>query len=107
MITIERHWKRLRRPENGDDGFEACVAITVPGRRLRLGAFYGEAPGSHMAGKHVAAWRTRMGSFRGINIRFGWWPRPCVTLLAHTRPERFYDRQDPRLVWAEAVTEEA
>lgn len=83
MVRLDqRHWRRL------DDGFECAVAVETLGHWVRLGVFYGEAPGSHMAGRHSAFWRTRMGSFHGWNARFGNWPQQCLTLLLHTRPVR-------------------
>jgi len=82
LLTVDRHWKRT------DDGFEFDIVTETPRRWVRFGVFYGEAPGSHMIGKHITAWPTRMGAFRGWNLRFGWWPKPCVTMLLHTRPGR-------------------
>lgn len=71
------------------EGFELCGAVIAAGWWVRAGIFYGTAPGSNMAGKHFAYWPTRLGGgFRGWNIRFGWWPQPCVTMLLHTHPER-------------------
>ena len=84
MRVDQRHW-RLR-PEEGD--LEAAFAVEVLGWWVRVGLFVGEAPGSHMMGRNFAWWRTRSGSLDGVNVRFGWWPEPCVTLLVHTRPAR-------------------
>jgi hypothetical protein len=83
------HFRRLRgRPADGDKGFECAVAVEVLGRWWRAGVFYGEAPGSHMIDRHWAARPTRIGDMRGWNARFGWWPKPCVTMMLHTRPSR-------------------
>ncbi len=93
LLAIDRHWRML------DDGWEATLVLTWPRGWLRLGAFWGGAPGSHMMGKHATAWRTDCGpgQVHGWNARFGWWPRPCLTLLAHTRPPQDYDRHSPGL----------
>jgi hypothetical protein len=80
LLTVDGYWRRL------DDGFESDLKVSTPQRWFRVGLFYGEAPGSHMIGKHLTAWRTRVDDLRGVNVRFGWWPRPCVTVLLHTRP---------------------
>jgi len=77
-VKIRRHWRRV------PDGFESDLRLQMAERWFRVGLFYGHAPGSHMFGKHLTAWRTQYGDLHGINIRFGWWPRPCVTMLAHT-----------------------
>ena len=82
LLAVDGHWRRL------DDGFESDLKVTTPRRWFRAGLFYGEAPGSHMMDGHMTACRTRAYGMRGINIRFGWWPRPCVTMLLHTRPVR-------------------
>jgi hypothetical protein len=105
VVAVEGHACWLAR-RHGLRGWELAVAVTVPGRWVRLGAFWGEAPGSIMAGRHWAWWVTRLsGRFRGVNLRVGWWPQPCLTLLAHTRPEDAYDRGRPGLVWALACAE--
>jgi hypothetical protein len=83
LLTIDRHWRLL-----DDGGFEFDVVAQTPGRWVRFGVFLGEAPGSHMAGKHATAWQTRLGEFHGWNARFGNWPYQCLTLLLHTRPGR-------------------
>lgn len=71
--------------------FEMSLAGVAAGRWVRLGVFYGSAPGSHMMGRHLTVWRTRSFGMRGWNLRAGWWPSPCLTLLLHTR-------EDPRKV---------
>lgn len=81
----ERHFAVHHLPELN---LEACLAIVAFGRWVRGGIFYGTAPGSNMAGKHFARWQTRCDSLHGWNIRAGWWPHPCVTMLLHTRPDR-------------------
>lgn len=98
LLTIDGHWRV--RPEPGRPGrrrdwarrldIEAGLVIETPGRWLRLFAVYGEAPGSHMCGRHWAAWYTDCGpgKVHGWNVRVGWWPGPCLTVLAHTRPAR-------------------
>jgi hypothetical protein len=83
MKIDQRHFRVLP-----GEGFELCGAVIVAGWWVRAGIFYGMAPGSHMAGKHFAYWPTSLGSFRGWNTRFGWWPKPCVTMLLHMQPER-------------------
>ena len=80
----QRHFRRL--PSEG--GLEAAFAIEAFGRWVRIGLFVGEAPGSHMIGKNWTAWRTRGYGLCGVNVRFGWWPAPCVTMLLHMRPVR-------------------
>jgi hypothetical protein len=79
-MRIAQRYFRLLYP-----GFEACFAVEALGRWVRLGLFYGDAPGSHMMGKHFAWWLTRAYGMRGWNVRFGWWPKPCATILLHTR----------------------
>lgn len=85
MRISQRHFRRHR---EAPLGFDADLAVDTCGRWIRAGIFYGEAPGSHMIGKHATIWRTKVDDMRGINARFGWWPKPCVTLLLHTRPSR-------------------
>lgn len=105
VAEADWHWCRLAE-RHGIRGWELAVAVTVPGRWVRLGAFWGEAPGSMMCGRHWAAWPTRLGGgFHGWNLRAGWWPAPCLTLLAHTRPEEAYDLGRPGPVWALACAE--
>lgn len=98
LLTVDGHWKvrredrGLRRPRERwrHLDVEAGLVIETPGRWLRLFAVWGEAPGSHMFGRHRAAWRTDLGSgqVHGWNVRAGWWPGPCLTMLAHTRTAR-------------------
>lgn len=83
-MRIEQHHFRVLPGE----GFDSAFAVEAFGRWVRAGLFYGEAPGSHMMDGHWTAWRTRWGDLRGINVRFGWWPKPCITMLLHTRPAR-------------------
>lgn len=89
MRVAQRHFKILpadrRRPRGS---FEACLALEALGRWVRAGVFYGEAPGSHMMDRHAAFWRTRAYGLYGWNLRLGWWPGPCVTMLLHTRKAR-------------------
>jgi hypothetical protein len=95
LLTVTGHWRRLT--DNHDHGeLEMGLVFETPGRWLRLAAFYGGAPGSHMAGKHFTVWRTKLGTFDGWNLRTGWWPRPCVTLLVHTHPVR---KDWPPVAW--------
>ena len=86
LLTLDSHWRRWS--GNGDTELEAGLVIEVPGRWIRLAAFYGGAPGSHIIDRHFTVWRTRVCDLSGWNLRAGWWPKPCVTLLAHTRPAR-------------------
>ena len=54
------------------------------GRWLRIAAYYGSPPGSH-----IGFWRTRAGTVRGWNLRVGKrYIGPCLTLMIHTRPSR-------------------
>jgi hypothetical protein len=58
------------------------VRVDVPGRWVRLVANVGVPPGSH-----IGLWRTAADDLRGINLRLGRrYVGPCLTLLAHTRP---------------------
>lgn len=104
LLAAEPHW-RVRRDSRRLD-VEAGLVLTWPGRRVRLFAVWGTAPGSHMYGKHLTTWRTDMGpgQVHGWNLRAGWWPGPCLTMLAHTRPESAYDGR-PGPVWALACCE--
>jgi hypothetical protein len=74
--------ERLRRGELLD------LTVTIRGRWFRVAAHVGAAPGSRMG-----LWHTDMGSWlpggavHGWNYRIGSLRR-CLTLLAHTRPER-------------------
>jgi hypothetical protein len=106
VIDVDWHWRRLAK-RHGIRGWELAVATAWPGRWVRLGAFWGEAPGSVMYGKHWTVWHTDCGrgQVHGWNLRAGWWPRPCLTLLAHTRPEHAYDLARPGPVWAQACAE--
>lgn len=94
MRVAQRHFRILPADRHRPRGsFEFCVALEAAGRWVRAGLFYGEAPGSHMMNKHLAFWRTRSGfsdgtPLHGWNLRLGWWPRPCVTMLLHTRKAR-------------------
>jgi hypothetical protein len=94
LLTLDGHWRTGLRTPRGRRELEATLVAEWPARWVRLGLFWGEAPGSHMAGKHAAAWRSRWGPLRGVNLRLGWWPEPCLTLLAHTHPAR------PPAAWA-------
>ena len=90
LLAIDGHW-RIRRDEPRMPArldIEAGLVIETPGRWLRLFAVWGEAPGSHMIGRHLTAWHTDTGTVHGWNARVGRWPAPCLTLLAHTRPDR-------------------
>jgi len=92
MRIAQHHFRLLGHDQHHPRGsFEACAAVEALGRWVRVGVFYGEAPGSHMMGKHAEFWRTNVGYGTGLygwNLRLGWWPRPCVTMLLHTRPVR-------------------
>lgn len=79
LLTVDGHWQ-VRNEKNGTD-VEACIVFVIPGRWVRLGAFLGEAPGSHMG-----LWHTDTGTVHGWNYRIGSIGR-CVTLLAHTRKD--------------------
>ena len=85
MKIAQRHFAIHHLP---DLNIEACAAVVACGHWVRAGIFYGTAPGSNMMGKHITAWPTRCDDMHGWNLRFGWWPAPCVTLLLHTRPWR-------------------
>lgn len=71
-----------------DGAVDAVLAVEAAGWWVRAGVFTGTAPGSHMMGRNFAWWWTRMGDLHGVNVRFGWWPEPCVTLLLHVRRSR-------------------
>jgi hypothetical protein len=99
LLTVDGHWRvRWDQPVHNPD-VEAGLVVVWPGRWVRVFAVWGEAPGSHMIGQHLTAWRTDFGrgEVHGWNLRAGWWPGPCLTVLAHTRPERD--------VWADATAE--
>lgn len=87
---MDGHWRVRRDLRRGLD-IEAGVVLESPCRWVRLFSVYGEAPGSFMMGRHLAAGRT----VNGWVVRAGVWPQPCLTLLAQTRPAT-----DP---WAEAT----
>lgn len=99
LLTVEGHWSTRHRTPKGRTDLEAGLIIEWPARWVRLAVFWGEAPGSHMAGKHAAWWISRWGPLRGVNARFGWWPEPCLTLLAHTHPAREHDRWAVTAKW--------
>jgi hypothetical protein len=92
LRIAQHHFRLLGHDRHHPRGsFEACLAVEALGRWVRAGLFYGEAPGSNMMGKHAAVWHTHTGgpgAVHGWNLRFGWWPRPCVTMLLHTRKAR-------------------
>lgn len=88
LLTVDGHWRTDLRTFRGRRELEAALVVETPARWLRLGLFYGEAPGSHMHDGHFTWWRTRLGGgFEGVNVRAGTWPEPCVTILAHTHPQ--------------------
>jgi hypothetical protein len=91
LPEINGHWRvRPDRRVRGGRDVEAGLVIETTRRWVRLFAVYGEAPGSHMIGRRATAWYTDCGpgEVHGWNARLGWWPQPCLTLLAHTRPAR-------------------
>lgn len=55
------------------------ASIRVMGRRFRVAAYLGDAPGSHMG-----FWRSDAYGLKGWNYRIGRLDR-CFTLLAHMR----------------------
>lgn len=77
-MKIEARPKRSVEQRGGD------VIIRTGRRWLRLAAYYGSPPGSH-----IGFWRTRgglSGSLRGWNLRIGKrYVGPCLTAFAHTR----------------------
>lgn len=85
--------------------FDFAVAMTLAGHWGRVVVNYGEAPGSLMLGRHLASSVTRVDGMIGASVRFGWWPRPCVTLSAYTRPVS----SSPYMAgpWAQAAYEAA
>ena len=90
LLAVDGHWRvRWDEPRHNPD-IEAGLVFETPRRWLRLFAVWGEAPGSHMIGRHLTAWHTDCGpgEVHGWNVRAGWWPGPCLTVLAHTRPGR-------------------
>jgi hypothetical protein len=89
LLTVDGHWRVRRDMPRHNPDIEAGLIFEWPGRWLRLFAVWGEAPGSMMAGKHWAAWRTRLApDHTAWTVRAGWWPGPCLTALAQTRPNR-------------------
>lgn len=80
----ERSIRILARAERSGSQRGGDVVVESRSRRLRLGAYYGEPPGSH-----IGYWRTRMGAMRGWNLRVGKrYSGPCLTLFLHTEAER-------------------
>lgn len=79
--------------ERGTDQFGGDVRVEWPGRWVRLAAYFGTPPGSH-----IGLWRTRggySGALQGLNLRVGRrYVGPCLTVFVHTRPEMCY-RADP------------
>lgn len=78
VLTVEVHSERGKNQHGGD------VVIETHGHRLRLAAYFGPPPGSH-----IGFWCTRADSLRGVNLRIGKrYVGPCLTLLAHIRSAR-------------------
>jgi hypothetical protein len=92
LLEVDGHWRTDLRTPRGRRQLEASLSARTPAGWVRAGLFYGDAPGSHMAGKHFTAWRTRCGPLRGLNVRAGWWPEPCMTVLLHACRETPADR---------------
>jgi hypothetical protein len=93
LLTVDGHWRvRWDEPKYNPD-IEAGLIFETTRRWVRLFAVWGEAPGSFMMGRHWAAGRT----VHGWHARTGWWPGPCLTLLAQAHPA-----DDP---WAMAAAE--
>lgn len=91
LLAVDGHW-RVRRDTPGPRPLDVEAGLVFETRRrwLRLFAVWGTAPGSHMMGKHLSTWHTGCGrgEVHGWNLRAGWWPGPCLTVLCHTRPAR-------------------
>jgi hypothetical protein len=104
LLTADGHW-RVRRDMPGsrwaNPDIEAGLVIETPGRWLRLFAVWGEAPGSRMMNSHLTVWRTDCGpgEVHGWNLRAGWWPAPCLTVLCHTRPARAWEKERKSPPW--------
>jgi hypothetical protein len=82
LLTVDGHWRvRWDEPVHNPD-IEAGLIFETPHRWVRLFAVWGDAPGSWMMGRHWAAGRT----VNGWSARTGWWPGPCLTVLAQARP---------------------
>ncbi|MCX5066631.1 hypothetical protein OOJ91_12155 [Micromonospora lupini] len=75
------------RRERNDTQSGGDVVIRTGRRWLRLAAYYGTPPGSH-----IGFWRTRggfSGGIHGWNLRVGKrYIGPCLTAFVHTRPRR-------------------
>jgi hypothetical protein len=97
LLTVDGHWAFHDDMPDRRPDIEAGLVFETRRRWLRLFATWGTAPGSHMMGQHLTAWYTDFGpgEVHGWNVRAGWWPGPCLTVLCHTRPARD--------VWAYAV----
>lgn len=78
---------RLRHRTDPPGAFQVSFAFVALRQWVRIGVFYGSAPGSWMMGKHFAIRRHRCGGIDGVSARAGWWPKPCLTLLLHTQWE--------------------
>ncbi len=67
--------RRERHPDNrGGD-----LVIRTRHLRMRLAAYYGTPPGSH-----VGLWRTHSGELYGVNLRIGRrYTGPCLTVFVH------------------------
>jgi hypothetical protein len=78
---------RLHHRTDPPGAFQLSFAFVALRQWVRLGVFYGSAPGSFMMNKHFAAGRDRAYGRDGFTVRTGWWPRPCLTILVHTQWE--------------------
>jgi hypothetical protein len=85
--VTDRTFDFLHHETDPPGAFQLSVAVVVLRQWVRLGVFYGSAPGSWMMGKHAVVGRTRLGGLTGWDARVGWWPRPCLTVLLHTQWE--------------------
>ena len=81
---MDLEWHRDWTPEQKGGG----VRLNLRRRWIRVAAYYGQPPGSH-----IGLWRTRVDDLSGLNLRIGRrYIGPCVTALIHTRPQHHYER---------------
>lgn len=81
-MNIETHWAVLPSGTFNYGGRQFEFAQRLG--RLRVGAFYGSPPGSH-----IGLWRTNYHGLKGLNLRIGRrYVGPCLTVLVHWLPVR-------------------
>lgn len=88
-MTVTIKVRRERQPP-GPGLRNAGGDIKIEGSRrwVRLAAYWGEPPGSH-----IGLWHTDTGTVHGWNLRIGRrYIGPCLTLFVHTRRVATRDR---------------